>query len=412
MLEARIVTADGVVRLASEHQNSDLFYAIRGGGYGFGVVVSLTVRTHELPSMFGIVEGTITSNTKESGKELVKAFLDFYKASLLGPNWGEQFSISKTEVGYNIDISMLSTSLAEEEVKAAWEPMKKWVEERQDHHSYEVTPFAVPAKYFWNASIEIYTGGAQPSSYDPLEPKRGFFWNTNVGEISKYWMYYVSRWLRMDQILHDLHNGTQILLELVDVAGSLSVHTNKAQFGATQWAVDELAKTPMHPSIKDSFGLMIKADGVQHYSPLVDQSLQNGTSNIREWLDACGATNLEECSGMDQFNEGVKKFRAQTPGAGAYFNEADYFEEDFHDNFWGTENYQELLRLKTLWDPNGMFYCHNCVGSEEWEEGGMCRRGSTTTTPSSGAMSLFGLMYCMTPALLMLYANMPCHLNF
>ena len=30
-------------------QNPDLFFALRGGGFGFGVVVSLTVRTYPLP---------------------------------------------------------------------------------------------------------------------------------------------------------------------------------------------------------------------------------------------------------------------------------------------------------------------------------------------------------------------------
>ena len=44
MLEAKIVTADGRIVIANEYQNEDLFYAMRGGGFGFGVVVSLTVR--------------------------------------------------------------------------------------------------------------------------------------------------------------------------------------------------------------------------------------------------------------------------------------------------------------------------------------------------------------------------------
>ena len=49
MLEAKVVTAQGEIVVASEFQNADLFYALRGGGFGFGVVVSLTVRTHPLP---------------------------------------------------------------------------------------------------------------------------------------------------------------------------------------------------------------------------------------------------------------------------------------------------------------------------------------------------------------------------
>ena len=45
--ELVLVTADGAVRVCSERENADLFWACRGGGGGnFGVVTSLTFRTH------------------------------------------------------------------------------------------------------------------------------------------------------------------------------------------------------------------------------------------------------------------------------------------------------------------------------------------------------------------------------
>ena len=50
LLEAEIVTADGVVRIANARSNPDLFWALRGGGGGtFGVVTRMTLRTHALP---------------------------------------------------------------------------------------------------------------------------------------------------------------------------------------------------------------------------------------------------------------------------------------------------------------------------------------------------------------------------
>ena len=45
------------------------------------------------------------------------------------------------------------------------------------------------------------------SPYDPMEPERGYFWNDNQAEISRYWMIYVSRWLRVDQFLDDAQTG-------------------------------------------------------------------------------------------------------------------------------------------------------------------------------------------------------------
>lgn len=44
-----------------------------------------------------------------------------------------------------------------------------------------------------------------------------------------------------------------------------------------------------------------------------------------------------------------------------------------HPQFWGIDNYNTLLEVKEKWDPEGLFVCRQCVGSESWDEGGMCR---------------------------------------
>lgn len=56
--------------------------------------------------------------------------------------------------------------------------------------------------------------------------------------------------------------------------------------------------------------------------------------------------------------------RAITPEA-AYQNEGDTYEPNPEESFWGTENYERLLRIKKEVDPGNILTCHQCVG---WNE--------------------------------------------
>ena len=53
LVSADVVTAEGSFLIASEKENEDLFWALRGGGGNFGVVTSLEFRVHPVKDIYG-----------------------------------------------------------------------------------------------------------------------------------------------------------------------------------------------------------------------------------------------------------------------------------------------------------------------------------------------------------------------
>jgi hypothetical protein len=57
--------------------------------------------------------------------------------------------------------------------------------------------------------------------------------------------------------------------------------------------------------------------------------------------------------------------------SGAYSNEADLREPNFQMTFFG-DNYARLSRIKAEYDPFDLFIVGAGVGSERWDENGLC----------------------------------------
>jgi hypothetical protein len=76
LLNAEIVTADGRVLQASETENPDLFWAIRGGGGNFGIATRLEFQLHPMPET---VFGGMIFYAPENGPELMRRYNEICK---------------------------------------------------------------------------------------------------------------------------------------------------------------------------------------------------------------------------------------------------------------------------------------------------------------------------------------------
>jgi hypothetical protein len=150
LLEAEVVTADGKIRIANVGTNSDLFWALKGGGGGsFGVVGKVTLRLHELPEFFGTANFTIKAASDDGYRRLIRQFVSFYRDHLFNDHWGEQAYVKPDN---SLVISMVSQGLSTEQAKKIWQPFLDWAEASPHEYSvkWPVVIASWPARRMWD----------------------------------------------------------------------------------------------------------------------------------------------------------------------------------------------------------------------------------------------------------------------
>src|SRR5436190_17331708 len=78
LLSVDIVTADGRLLTASEDENAELFWGVRGGGGNFGVVTSFTYRLHDVGPM---VYGGLMACMPERAGDILRFVRDYFPST-------------------------------------------------------------------------------------------------------------------------------------------------------------------------------------------------------------------------------------------------------------------------------------------------------------------------------------------
>jgi len=384
LLEAEVVTADGQIRIANTCVNPDLFWALKGGGGGtFGVVSKLTVRTHDLPEYFGGANFQVKAPSDQAYRSLLRAFVSFYAEHLFNEHWGEQVHVRRDNV---LEISMVSQGLDREQSQRVWEPFLDWV--RKSPNGYSIPrpgPIIsdVPAQRMWEADwrMEHWPELVFPRNGHPLnaivddillhvmhEPlfqrderpgaaPSDVWWSGDAGQVGQYLWGYQSLWMPAALLAADSQVRLADALFAASRHAYIELHFNKGLAGAPPHALAAAKDTAMNPAVLSAFALAIVADGQGPAYPGIpghEPDLVKGRA---------AAKAIDQC---------VEQLRAVAGQSGSYVNETDYFQKEWQRAFWG-DNYSRLAEIKQKYDPGGLFFVHNGVGSEGWSRDGFTR---------------------------------------
>jgi FAD/FMN-containing dehydrogenase len=355
LLEAEVVTADGDVKIANACSNPDLFWALKGGGGGFGVVTRVTLRTHPLPEFLGGVFATIKAASDDAYRRLIAKTVEFYAEALFNPHWGEEIRIGR---GY-VMISMVLQGLTQQEAEAIWRPFFDWVTASPQDFTIVSAPRIISeaARRFWDPAFLKQAPGIVISDDRPGAPAENIFWAGNLGEAGAVWYAYQSAWLPASLLETDRRESlADALFEAAKHRG-IALHCNKGIAGATAEAIAATKDTAMNPAVVDAFALAITGDFGQPAYPGVPG---------HEPDEAAARTQAEA---VDKSMNAILKL---LPRVGSYVWETDYFQPHWQEAFWG-ENYTRLLAVKNKYDPDGLFFLHHGVGSEDWTADGFTR---------------------------------------
>ncbi|KAM5362859.1 hypothetical protein ACJZ2D_012308 [Fusarium nematophilum] len=342
VLSARVVLASGKVVTASACENEALFYAIRGGGSGtYGVVTEITVKTYPTASV-----NAIDLVVGSAGEDTVPKFLDAVATAYsLLPNlseagfsgYGNWAAHSPNALGatkytnlYGQSFTLLGST--EEEAAKLFQPILEEVSKHnRSETGVEVTVAQSTHQDYWSYYF------SRPDNDIP------------VGGISAL----ASRFLDTRALQGDWKALRSSLDTMAGAAGSPVYHTAVHHGLEAASDVDVDTGSAVQPGwynsiILDIFELQVNGTDVESNAEIF--------AHLRSDI--------------------VPVYRQLSPGTGTYMNEADWGNVDWKEDFYGP-HWKRLSQVKTKYDPRGVFYCPNCVGSEGWveDEGGvLCRR--------------------------------------
>ncbi|KAI0848995.1 putative oxidoreductase [Daldinia vernicosa] len=323
VLEFQIVLANGSLVTANDHKNQDLFWALRGGGGStFGVVTQATLRVYSDDPVTVSTVSLSTPHTDHSfwEKGIVGLFSMLQALNL--DNTPGQFVLTvtpKSTLKADLTIHFINnTNIYTVEGKI----MKYLTMYTASEVSYELS-----SKVLSKTSLSYrMTPDIYPENYGIIQASV----------------------LVSDQ----LFNSPEGPARMVEVFSRLPLSPNDILFTSNLGGKVNIKgdSTSMHPAWRSSAQLI---NYIKSVGPTVHEKLRG----------------LEELSSVH-----MPILYSIEPGFKvSYFNLGDPGEGDFRNVYWG-DNYEHLAHIKHGVDKDGLFVTKKGVGSDLWDDEGMCRK--------------------------------------
>ena len=300
VLQYTVVTPDGSVRVANKCQNTDLFWALRGGGGGtFGVVLDSTHRVEPVVPL-SIASISVPAANKTTYVQWMNLLVDT-AVDLADDGWG----------GHIYGNSLVHVNPLLTTVPAASASLSKLVTFATEHGgSANIT--TAPA---WYEFFQKFVVGS----------------SVVVGNLN---------------IINTRLVPTEVFRNASLVAGLKDFFADVVHAGGN----------PYIPV--DSPYLYRVEPGAASVNPAWYSSLwELGQPSYWQW----NGTLDERIAVARNMQAQTARMEAITPGGGAYKNEANPFTLDWKEAWYG-ENYERLLEIKNKYDPDGLLKCWGCVG--------------------------------------------------
>ncbi|KAJ8133560.1 hypothetical protein O1611_g50 [Lasiodiplodia mahajangana] len=329
IIEATIVKSNGNLLTANACQNTDIFWAIRGGGGGtFGVVLNVTVKAFPMPyvSLLGLDVSATNSTSSTAWSKFVAKFVALLsEAQDLGLHGYWTMGTNPT---WQLAGSFFLYNTPNDTVRSIQTPLLSFLSESNNTATYTASSFWSPSWYQLLSSLPTPSGG-----------------------LSLTKSITASRLITKGTVKNETKFAET--LETLAVKSTAAPDVSNVSFSGTMTVSREPVDSALNPAWRDTAVHLI-----------VEQN----------WDDSIATSQVNAVIDDMTYNK-LNILRQLDPSSGAYLNEANDFEPGWQWSFFGP-HYGRLYDIKTKYDPEGVFWCPRCVGSEAWVQtydGLLCR---------------------------------------